>query len=352
MAGISLLCVEADPVVGRFIRRELGARSIAVILTGPDAMPDALRLNDVHAVILDDRASGAGPVALLTLVLAERPQTPVVVLTGSSDPNAAVVALKAGAADCVTLDLDAAFVDRLETAVRACIAASRDRREKENDDRALRHARDRFEALAAERQILLHEVNHRVGNSLQLIGAFLHMQASSSGPDTRQALDEANRRVIAIAQLHKRLYATEDVQSIALHHYLDTLVEDIRLSMDGEGIGDLLSVAADEVSIDPDNAVTIGIIVTELVINAMKYAYPGSRGPIRVALQSVAPPGTLRLAVEDDGVGMKQRAGSPTGIGRTIIGAMATKLGSTVDYAQTETGTRASMSFLSPGQRR
>ena len=351
MAGIFLLCVEADPVIGRYVRRELGARDIVVTLADPAAAVDALHLHDFDAIILDDRASALTSSTLLSVIRSERPQTPVVVLTGASNPIAVSDLLRAGAADCVVVDLAPAFVDRLDGAVRACVAASLGRRQQETSERALRDARDRFEALAAERQILLHEVNHRVGNSLQLVGAFLHMQASSSGPDTRQALDEANRRVIAIAQLHKRLYATEDVQSIALHHYLDTLVEDIRLSTDGDGIGELLSIAADEVAIDPDNAVTIGIIVTELVINAMKYAYPGSRGPIRVALQSVTPAGMLRLAVEDDGVGMRHRVGSPTGIGRTIISAMASKLGSTVDYAETDTGTRASMSFPTPALR-
>ena len=219
-------------------------------------------------------------------------------------------------------------------------------RERDAADREMREARDRFEALAAERQILLHEVNHRVGNTCSSSAPFCICRPFIDQHRDPQALEEANRRVLAVAQVHRRLYATDDVQSVALGHYLHTLVDDIRQSTDGEGIGELLSFAADEVQIDPDSAVTIGIIVTELVINAMKHAYPGSRGPIRVSLLARPVAGAFRLLVEDDGIGKSTGSVSPKGIGETIISAMASKLETHVDYDLTASGTRASMTFM------
>ena len=347
MAGIALLCIDDDPVFGRFVQTQLVRRGYRVdVATDAATGLSWFGRRGFDVVALDHDLPGDSGLVPLDVMLAAPDAPPVIVLTGTSNCPVAISALKAGAAACVTKDLDERFIDALESAVHAVQSRSRQRREKDAADRETREARDRFEALAAERQILLHEVNHRVGNSLQLVGAFLHMQASSStSAETRSALEEANRRVLAVAQVHRRLYATDDVQSIALGHYLHTLVDDIRQSTDAEGIGELLSFSADEVLIDPDSAVTIGVIVTELVINAMKYAYPGSRGPIRVSLLAQQPSGAFRLAVEDDGVGKSTGAVSPKGIGETIIRAMASKLETHVDYDLTASGTRASMTF-------
>ena len=275
----------------------------------------------IDVVALDYGLAGRpGPAAVLDAILALPDAPPLILLIGPSQTRIGVAGLRAGATRCVIKDLGTDCVDALDEAIRAARSDSRLRLEKSAADREMRDARDRFEALAAERQVLLHEVNHRVGNSLQLVGAFLHMQASSSASaETRQALGEANRRVLAVAQVHRRLYATDDVQSVALGLYLRTLIDDIRDSTDAQGIGELLTVAADEVQIDPDSAVTIGIIVTELVINAMKHAYPSGDGPIRVLLRAEPDPERFRLLVEDDGVGRARETGSPTGIGETII---------------------------------
>ena len=98
---------------------------------------------------------------------------------------------------------------------------------------------------------------------------------------------------------------------------------------------------------------TIGVIVTELVINALKYAYPGGNGPVRVRLEAEGAGRHYRLSVEDDGVGKDEEVGrragpASSGIGRTIIKAMASKLNATVEYDAADTGTRAVMAFALP----
>lgn len=345
MAGPRLLYIDDDPALGRFVQRQLQRQGYEVHLVS-GAAEGLARLSEggVDAVALDHYMPGQDGLTTLDEIAALPDPPPVIFVTGTSESRIAVSALKAGAADYVVKDIGGEFVELLDAAVRSAMARVKLRREKEAADQEIRLARDRFEALAAERQVLLREVNHRVGNSLQLVAAFLHMQAlSSSTAETRAALAEANRRVLAIAQVHRRLYASDDVKSVALNSYLDGLIDDIRQSTDAEGIGDLLSLESDSLMIDADNAVTIGVIVTELVINAMKYAYPHGRGPIRVRLRAQNGSPDHVLSVEDDGVGKGEQVASSTGIGKTIIQAMASKLGTTVTYDFAGSGTRASM---------
>jgi two-component sensor histidine kinase len=217
------------------------------------------------------------------------------------------------------------------------------RREKAAAEAEVRAARDRFKVLAAERAVLLREVNHRVGNSLQLVSSYLHMQGSASDdPDVRAALAATHGRVLAVAKVHKCLYASDDVRSVSLDQYLQTLIADVRVSSPAAA-GEWLSLGADPVVTDPDRAVAVGIIVTELVINAMKHAYPSGKGPVRVSLRRLADGGN-RLSVEDDGVGPPPPSSeSSTGAGHLIIEAMASKLGAAITLDRAHRGTRVVM---------
>src|SRR4029078_5882213 len=189
----------------------------------------------------------------------------------------------------------------------------------------VRLARDRFETLAEERAVLLQEVNHRVGNSLQLIAAMLQMQSQANpGEEVKTALLDAATRVMAVAQVHRLLHTAEDVDTVEIDQYLDALIEDLRNSTEGDAFAQL-SLAADPVETDPDRAVAIGVIVNELVINALKYAYPSGKGPIRVGLRAEG--GNAVISVEDDGVFFADSApiGS-TRPGQRSVNALARKI--------------------------
>ena len=352
MTGIRLLYIDDDPGLSRLVQRQF-RRLGHVVEVAADGDSGLARIGagGIDAVALDHYMPGRDGLEVLSAIRALPDAPPVIFVTATSESRIAVSALKAGAVDYVVKDSGGEFVELLEAAVRSAVASLRMRREKEASERAVVEARDRFEALAAERQVLMREVNHRVGNSLQLVAAFLHLQANGSeSVETREALREANRRVLAIAQVHRRLYTSDDVKSVALDSYLAALVDDLKETHDGETLSGSLSLEAVPVSVAADDAVTIGVIVTELVINALKYAYPEGHGPVRVTLAAARDEGRYSLAVEDDGVGKAAAApapgGSPSsGIGRTIITAMASKLNTAVEYDDTAAGTRAVMEF-------
>ena len=149
---------------------------------------------------------------------------------------------------------------------------------------------------------------------------------------------------MAVAQVHRRLYTSDDVQSIALDQYLTALVDDLRNSSN-DGDAELLALEAEPAEVDPDKAVAVGVIVTELVLNAVKYAYPGARGPIRVKLKG-GEGDRILLTVEDDGVGRQPKpARTNEGLGRMIVKAMATKLNADWGQDEAHSGTRVTLAF-------
>src|SRR6476620_1936072 len=293
---------------------------------------------------LDRDMPGLDGLATLARIHAIANHPPVIFVTGAQDSKLVVTALKAGAFDYVVKDAQGEFIPLLKATFQGAVEAMRLRRAKEAAETEVRRARDRFETLAEERAVLLQEVNHRVGNSLQLIAAMLQMQSqANSSPEVKTALLDAATRVMAVAQVHRRLYTSEDVKTVAIDQYLNALIADLRSSTEGDAFAQL-SRAADPVETDPDRAVAIGVIVNELVINALKYAYPSGKGPIRVGLRAEG--GNAVISVEDDGVGFADSApiGS-TGLGQRIVKAMADKLGARISHDRLHRGTRIEIAF-------
>jgi two-component sensor histidine kinase len=244
----------------------------------------------------------------------------------------------------VVKDAQGEFIPLLKATFQGAVEAMRMRRAKEAAEAEVRLARDRFETLAEERAVLLQEVNHRVGNSLQIIASLLHLQANSAvQDDVKAALTNAMGRVAAVAQVHRRLYTSHDLKSVLLNQYLEALLEDLRRSAEGNKMS-RLTLKAEPIEIDPDRAVAIGIIVNELVMNAVKYAYPDGAGPIHVELK--ADGDELVVAIADDGVGLNVKTDPrSTGMGQRIVAAMATKLDASVERDPNHSGTRVMLMF-------
>jgi two-component sensor histidine kinase len=342
-----VLFIDDDAGLRRLVSRALERQGITCVTAGDGDSGLALVKQDTFdAIALDQNMPGLSGLETLEQIHRIANHPPVILVTAAQDSLLVVAALKAGAFDYVVKDAQGEFIPLLNAAFHSAVEAMRLRRAKEEAEAEVRASRDRFEALAAERAMLLKEVNHRVGNSLQLIASMLNLQGNaSSHGDVRTAIGEATARVKAIAQVHRRLYTSDDVSSVAIDQYLASLIEDLRQTTDADGVAEL-TVTADPVHATPDCAVAIGVIVNELVMNALKYAYPkGRSGPIRIRL-SADSTNIATLSVEDDGVGFDtERAAGSTGLGQRIVKAMTDKLGGKLSHHSRPQGTRIDVTF-------
>lgn len=195
------------------------------------------------------------------------------------------------------------------------------------------------DALLAQQETLIKEVNHRVQNSLQLVVAFLAMQAHAENDETlTRHLGEAQRRLSAVALVHRRLYSEDTVTVIDLGRYIEDLLAEMQSSMGAEWTGRLTMDLA-PLLITADAAVQVGLVLVELVINAQKYAYAGQPGPISITLEKVR--NRFRLTVADRGQG---RMGNRTGFGTRMLGAMVKRLDGTIEESDNSPGLRFTVS--------
>jgi two-component sensor histidine kinase len=341
----TLLYIDDDEALGRLVDRGLTRLGFKVVhaTSGPQGL-DRLQQGGIDVIALDQYMPGLDGLETLERILAIPNAPPVVFVTAAQDSSIAVTALKAGAADYLVKDTLGDFIPLLQVAIDGALRQARIQKARDDAEAEVHASRDRYAALAAEREVLLREVNHRVGNSLQIIASLLHLQANSSTQDdVKAALTNAMGRVAAVAQVHRRLYTSHDLKNVLLNQYLDALLEDLRRSAEGNRMS-RLTLKAEPIEIDPDRAVSIGIIVNELVMNAVKYAYPNGAGPIHVSLNAQGD--DLVLSIADDGVGLNVKIDPrSTGMGQRIVTAMASKLDASVERDPTHAGTRIVLRF-------
>jgi two-component sensor histidine kinase len=341
----SILYIDDDAGIARLVQRDLQRHGFAVSIASSGA--EGLRRlaeGGIEAVGLDHFMPGQDGLETLAAIQALPDAPPVVYVTGTEEGKVAIAALRAGAADYVVKDVEGVFLPMLRRALSDSIEKLRLRQARDAAEAEIRAARDRFAELAHQRELLLREVNHRVSNSLQLIASLLGMQAKRNGDAAcRRALAEAHDRVLAVSQLHRQLYADGDVRFVAMDRYLGSLVEELGRSVGGDALP-TVECRVEPIRLETDRAVTVGLVVTELVINALKHAYPEGGGPVRVRLAR-RDAETLELAVEDEGVGYGAAAGNRTGLGELIVASMAGKLGGQPARDPAHRGTRIAIAF-------
>jgi two-component sensor histidine kinase len=187
----------------------------------------------------------------------------------------------------------------------------------------LRGALSEKEALLRQKDLLMQEVNHRVQNSLQLVNAMLALQAQEAADGRLKAQFElVSDRIMAIAMVHRRLWQADHIQSVDFTFYAQELRNGLIETWGPEWRGHV-TVHGQRILLPTDIAVVLALVIIELLMNAVKYAYGGRPGPIEVRIEQ-APPG-LHVTVKDQGVGMAAgRSGQGLGsrLTRGLIGQL------------------------------
>jgi len=209
--------------------------------------------------------------------------------------------------------------------------------------RALEREKDE---LLRQKDLLLDEMNHRVNNSLQIIASILLLKAQTvQSEEIRRHLRDAHERVMAVATVQEQLHPIPFGAEIEARNYLTRLCESLAASMILDNQPVSIRVVAGEGSTTSEQAVSMGLIATELVINALKHAFPeGTKGTIIVGFESTA--SAWRLYVSDDGVGIGTHladAPARSGLGTSIVEALTRQLGGRVTTAAASPGTTVSV---------
>jgi two-component sensor histidine kinase len=214
------------------------------------------------------------------------------------------------------------------------------------DDITERRAKEReLKELLQQKDVLMQEMQHRVANSLQIIASILLIKARTvRSEETRLHLQDAHQRVMSVAAVQQQLQALESSATIELGPYLSRLCETLAASMIGDRRPISLKVHV-EGTASPSQAVSIGLIVTELVINAFKHAFPADRSDGTVIVAYNLADSNWRLTVSDNGIGRPEGNSDKTnpGLGTTIIEALAKQLDARVDVLMDPHGTTVSI---------
>ncbi|WP_072562913.1 sensor histidine kinase [Granulibacter bethesdensis] len=210
---------------------------------------------------------------------------------------------------------------------------------------AVRQRENELTTVHKQQELLMMEIHHRVKNNLQIIASLLNLQSSRIRlPQAKAEFQSARDRVRALATLHRHLYTQGELQAINMRSFLNELCEQLFQAF-GEVPGEriILHIEAPEVRMTSDQAVPLALIVTEVVSNAVKYAFPDQRkGSVLVRL--TVENDDVCLVIQDDGVGLntapiKVEADMRDGLGRQLIKGFSRQLGAALDVSG-EDGTR------------
>jgi two-component sensor histidine kinase len=200
-----------------------------------------------------------------------------------------------------------------------------------------------------QKELMLEEMQHRVANSLTIIASILMLNARTvQSEETRQHLRDAHSRVMSVAAVQNHLHSAGQFTSIEMAPYLSRLCEALANSMIGETRPISVKVEVAGGQLPSRQALSIGLLVTELVINALKYAFPVITKAGRVVVAYAVTGTDWGLSISDNGIGISdktvERLGrKKTGLGTSIVSALAQQLGAEVKVLSGPTGTTVSI---------
>ena len=197
------------------------------------------------------------------------------------------------------------------------------------------------EELLEQQKILLREMRHRIANSLQIIASILLLKAGSvTSEETKSELRAAHQRVMSVAAVQSHLHSSDGIEQIEIGPYLTKLSQGLASSMTDPKQGIVINASSDPGSLATSQAVSIGLIVTELILNAVKYAFPVKRRSAHIQITFEMAKSDWKLTVADNGTGRSagNEPNRSSGLGTALVAALAKQLDAQVSESSSETG--------------
>jgi two-component sensor histidine kinase len=269
-------------------------------------------------ILADYRLPAFDGLSALEIARDLSPGSPFVFVSGALGEEIAVEALKRGATDYVLKER----LDRLPAIVLRALAEARERSEK-------LHAQEALQKLLDERTALLHELDHRVKNNLQLLLSLIGIEArQAEDAQVRQVLGRMRERLQALAAAHRDLYdgqgsARFDATSFArgLCEELTAAVQDVRITAEFD---------VDNVEVEAAKAAPMALLFNEVVVNALTHAYKERHGKLKLALH--VRDGNLLFQLSDDAFSPEEKQAAQSGASGTILKALSRQLDASVEW--------------------
>jgi two-component sensor histidine kinase len=178
----------------------------------------------------------------------------------------------------------------------------------------------------SSKDTLLREIHHRVKNNLQLVSSLVDIHAGKLADTAeRHNMEELQVRIRSISSIHERLYQSSNANKVGLDEYLSTLAGDVMQSFHRSDVLARLELSLDPVTVDASIAVPLGLITSELIMNSLKYAFPGAKeGTISIRLRAAS--SKADLTVGDDGIGMDPATARQGSFGLLLVRSLARQI--------------------------
>ncbi|WP_320169995.1 histidine kinase dimerization/phosphoacceptor domain -containing protein [Maridesulfovibrio sp.] len=315
------------------------------------------RTEDPDVVLLDLRMPEMDGLSVLEALGQEAPRTPVIIVSGTGSFEDVIATVRLGSWDYIpkpitNLSVLENSIERTRERARLLVENERYKEELERKIRKRTEelqrinkilseeisAREKSEQLVraslAEKEVMLKEIHHRVKNNLQVISSLLSLQSGYT--DDKEAgalLKECQHRVRSMSMLHEKLYRSQDLSRIDMKEYTLTLINFLLRSYCVEGqIEPHLDI--NDIHLGIDSAIPCGLIINELVSNALRHAYPeGASGSLDISMNTIGK--NIELQVSDNGVGMPEdfTIGSTRTLGMTLVDTLAQQLRGSVSLS-------------------
>lgn len=240
-----------------------------------------------------------------------------------------------------TIQLNALPLREETGASKMVLLAIKDITERRDAEQEKQRLLEHTEELLEQQRTLLREMRHRIANSLQIIASILLLKAGSvSSEETKKELRAAHQRVMSVAAVQGHLQASDGIEQIEIGPYLTKLGSGLASSMVTAEQHTQIKVVSDPGTLPTSHAVSLGLIVTELIINALKYAFPDPRKSARIRVTFEKADADWKLTVSDNGAGRAklQEAATSTGLGTALVAALAKQLDAVVTEPPTKKG--------------